>query len=82
MPIYEYRCALCGAVSEFIEGVTEAGELRPCTACGSGETTRMLSRGVQARGQGMIADRGGNTCCGREERCERPPCGDKEGCHR
>ena len=82
MPIYEYRCARCGAVSEFIEGFSEAGESRPCTACGSGETMRMLSRNVQARGQGMIADRGGNTCCGREERCERPPCGDREGCHR
>lgn len=49
MPIYEYRCARCGAVSEFIEGVTEAGESRPCTACGSGVMMRILSRGVQAR---------------------------------
>lgn len=82
MPIYEYRCARCGAVFEFIESFTETGSSKPCSVCGSGETTRMLSRGVQARGQGIIADRGGNTCCGRKERCEQPPCGDREGCHR
>ncbi len=82
MPIYEYRCARCGAVSEFIEAVTETGAARSCSACGSSETTRMLSRGVQARGQGIIADRGGSTCCGREERCDRPPCGDGSACRR
>jgi putative FmdB family regulatory protein len=76
MPIYEYRCARCGAVSEFIEGLSQSEESRACSACGSIETTRMLPRNVQARGQGIIADRGGSTCCGREERCDRPPCGD------
>jgi putative FmdB family regulatory protein len=82
MPIYEYRCARCGAVSEVIENVAEAGDSRPCSACGSAETMRLLSRGVQARGHGMMTGRGGNTCCGREERCDRPPCGDGGGCHR
>jgi putative FmdB family regulatory protein len=81
MPIYEYRCVRCGAVSEFIEGVIQAGESRPCSACGSTETERILSRGVQARSQGIIADRGGSTCCGREERCNQPPCSDG-GCRR
>jgi len=82
MPIYEYQCDRCGVVFEFIEAVTEAGTARSCSACGSGGTTRMLSRDVQARGQGIIADRGGSTCCGREERCDGPPCGDRDGCRR
>ncbi|MFH1079180.1 MAG: zinc ribbon domain-containing protein [Pseudomonadota bacterium] len=80
MPIYEYQCARCGTVFEFIERFSEAGESRPCGACGNGETKRMLSRGVQA--QGMIDNRSGSTCCGREERCDQPPCGDKGGCRR
>lgn len=76
MPIYEYQCDQCGSVQESIENVSDTGSSRTCSACGSGRMTRMLSRGVQARSQGIIADRGGSTCCGRQERCERPPCGD------
>lgn len=82
MPIYEYQCARCGAVFEFIEGFSEVEESRPCSACGSGRMTRMLSRGVQTPGERIFADRDGNTCCGREERCDRPPCGDGGGCRR
>jgi putative FmdB family regulatory protein len=81
MPIYEYRCAQCGAVTELIESIFQNGEPRNCNVCGSTKTERMLSRGVQARGQGIIAGRGGHTCCGREDRCDRPPCGDG-GCKR
>jgi putative FmdB family regulatory protein len=77
MPIYEYQCARCGAVFEFIEGFSEAKESRPCSACGGGRMTRMPSRGER-----ILADQGGNTCCGREERCDRPPCGDRGACRR
>jgi putative FmdB family regulatory protein len=70
VPIYEYQCARCDAVFEFIEGLSEAEESRPCNACGSSRMTRMLSRGER-----ILADRDGNTCCGLAERCDRPPCG-------
>ena len=81
MPIYEYRCDRCGAVFERIEGF-DAEESQPCEVCGKGRMTRMLSRGVQSRGTRVIANRGGSTCCGREERCDRPPCGEGGGCRR
>lgn len=81
MPIHEYRCDRCGTVFERIEGFDAEGP-ECCSACGSRRLTRMLSRGVQSRGGSILAGRGGSTCCGREERCERPPCGEGGGCRR
>lgn len=34
MPIYEYRCSQCGAISEFLVGVNHKEEALSCKQCG------------------------------------------------
>ena len=72
MPIYEYECLSCGRLSEFIEGIYGGASDRMCKNCAS--LKRVLSKGVTSRLEGIIGDRGGKTCCGREERDGSPPC--------
>jgi putative FmdB family regulatory protein len=44
MPIYEYRCNLCARAFELFEPRAGAEEIvRKCPACGSEETTKLLS---------------------------------------
>jgi len=79
MPIYEYRCRICGATSDFL---FTAGhdEIVSCKTCGSPEIERLISApSFLARPE----EHGpGHTCCGREERCEAPPCSGGGGCRR
>lgn len=79
MPIFEYRCESCGETSEFIEGVIEQAQAVLCARCGSPEMKRLLSRAV---GAAKKETAGGATCCGRPERCDRPPCGGEGRCGR
>jgi putative FmdB family regulatory protein len=80
MPIYEYECLGCGRLSEFIEGVYGEGADKVCSHCGGIALKRILSKGVTSRSDGMIGNRGGKTCCGREERCGSPPCSEPGAC--
>jgi putative FmdB family regulatory protein len=79
MPIYEYQCGNCGGTSEVIEGVIRQEQSVICPRCGSRTMTRLPSRGVGTPKRGSS---GGATCCGRQERCERPPCTTEERCRR
>ena len=82
MPIYEYRCVKCGKSSEFLVGVgQEKTEIR-CKNCGSTEMTRMVSAPFVSSGKGIIGSQHGKTCCGRDERCDTPPCSDDGSCSR
>jgi putative FmdB family regulatory protein len=79
MPIYEYRCEACGAVSEYLLGIGN-DELIKCRQCGSSKMDRILSASsftLQSSGRAP-----GRTCCGREERCETPPCSSGGTCMR
>lgn len=79
MPIYEYRCRVCGETSEYLLGVG-ADEDIFCKKCGSTKMERILSVPTF---MGRISERApGRTCCGREERCEAPPCSDGGTCRR
>ncbi len=71
MPIYEYRCNDCGAISEFLVGVSSKGETLNCKQCGSPHLEKMLSVSHSIT-SGKRSP--GHTCCGREERCATPPC--------
>ena len=82
MPIYEYECVSCGGLSEFIEVVSGGATDRMCKHCGGVSLRRVLSKGVTARMDGIIGDRGGKTCCGREDRCGSPPCDEPGSCCR
>ena len=79
MPIYEYRCRECGETSEFLSGLKE-GETISCRNCGSPNMERIMSA---VSFFGRTAERAlGYTCCGREERCETPPCSSGDMCRR
>ncbi len=76
MPIYEYRCRVCGATSEYLIGVGKDENIS-CKECGSIEMEKILS--VASFLTGVPERASGRTCCGREERCETPPCSSDGG---
>ena len=82
MPIYEYEGLGCGGLSEFIEGVSGKGADKVCSHCGGVSLQRVLSKGVTARRDGIIGDRGGKTCCGREDNSGSSPCDEPGSCCR
>jgi len=82
MPIYEYRCKDCGQISEFLEGVGEERVEKVCKYCKSKELSKIFSRSNVSMGGHIIGSQGGTTCCGRTERCEKPPCSDDGVCKR
>ncbi|MFZ5451965.1 MAG: FmdB family zinc ribbon protein [Thermodesulfobacteriota bacterium] len=86
MPTYEYECQACGYRFEARQGMTEA-VLKECPKC-QGTVQRLISGGTGfilkgkevgqpgRQGQTCSWEQSGVTCCGREERCGRPSCGD------
>ncbi len=88
MPTYEYECRQCGLRFERRQPMTE----RPLTECPEcrGEVRRLISGGVgfiiKGAGHGRAGQRGngcsleqiGKTCCGRDERCGKPSCGEEK----
>jgi putative FmdB family regulatory protein len=79
MPIYDYSCATCGKHFEHIQKLTEV--MNPtCPDCGSSSVNKLISTPGLVRANNR--PHGGQTCCGREERCEKPPCSADGGCHR
>lgn len=78
MPIYEYRCRECGQVAEvWVRG--SASGAKSCPSCGSTSLQKLPSASPLLK-SGL--KKGGSTCCGREERCEAPPCSSGQTCHR
>jgi len=78
MPIYEFRCRNCNARFEVL--VRAASSPVTCPNCGAALLEKQVSApAVVSAGEYREA---GRTCCGREGRCERPPCSDGSGCRR
>jgi putative FmdB family regulatory protein len=87
MPTYEYECSTCGARFQEFQTMSDA-PLTRCRRCGAG-VERIVSGGAGfiikgAKHGGSQRDRcsletSGTTCCGRDERCGRPACGNEEG---
>jgi len=76
MPTYVYECPRCGEFEEQ-QAISEPA-LQRCPTCGD------VVRRVIAGGTSFIMGGGGASanhcdrstpCCGRETRCDRPPCG-------
>jgi len=82
MPVYEYQCNNCGKISEFLVGVTQEKVEIKCKYCGSEELNKIFSKSNVSRSGHLIASQGGKTCCGRDERCDTPPCSDGGICKR
>jgi putative FmdB family regulatory protein len=78
MPIYDYKCHACGKASEFLISGSMDGSTLACPDCGSQNLERLLSTPTLLRS----TKKSGTTCCGREERCEKPPCSTGERCRR
>ncbi len=71
MPVYEYKCLECHKVSE-IFSKTMKQEKISCLFCNSVNLEKIYSVPGQVRVAGNKPK--GSTCCGREERCDKPPC--------
>lgn len=87
MPTYEYECESCGFTFERRQGMTE-NPLTECPEC-RGKVRRLIGGGtgfiLKGSGQKRIGhnnsqtcslEKTGRTCCGREERCGKPACGE------
>jgi putative FmdB family regulatory protein len=84
MPLYEYECENCGHVFELRHGMNEE-TVTQCPEC-HGKTSQKISGGtgfiIKGSGGGNAGNRSGScsfetsgrTCCGRDQRCEKPPC--------
>ncbi len=85
MPTYEYQCEVCGLRFERRQAITEP-PLEECPDCRR-KVHRVISGGAGfilkgfgsdrpgKRGGECSLERAGKTCCGRVERCGKPPCG-------
>ncbi len=70
MPIFEFKCGECGAGFESI-ALPGQETATSCPECGSEKLEKLFSTFTTPRNP---AASGGLTCCGREERCDSPPC--------
>ena len=78
MPIYEYQCDHCG---ERVEVLVRSRVAVPhCPHCGAELHERLFS--VPGVRKGPASPAHGGTCCGREERCDAPPCSSGGTCRR
>ena len=77
MPIYEYRCSECDSGFEVL---VRGNNAVSCPHCGSSAVEKLLSAPVMLSGQ--TTRKPGHTCCGRDERCEVPPCSEGSECRR
>lgn len=79
MPIYEYRCKSCDNITEFLMGIGEDVEIS-CSQCGGIEMEKVMSTAsFLNQTTGRIP---GQTCCGRQERCDTPQCSTGDTCRR
>jgi putative FmdB family regulatory protein len=77
MPIYDYRCKECGIISELL--LRNPNHDVRCPGCGSADMERLVSASYTIQ---VGSKSPGTTCCGRAERCEKPPCAGGETCRR
>ena len=74
MKIYEFKCEDCGSIFELLKD--ESVKLS-CQACGSVNIKRLFSSPLLVKD---YAKSEGRTCCGRDERCSAPLCGENGTC--
>jgi putative FmdB family regulatory protein len=77
MPIYDYECRQCGQRCEVFLRTQEAKAGR-CPGCGSASLERLVSTFSVLGGEHSE----GGTCCGRDTRCDSPPCSADDICRR
>jgi putative FmdB family regulatory protein len=87
MPTYEYVCKSCGYRFEKFQNMSDK-PIQKCPKCGK-NVKRLIGTGtgVIFKGSGFYATDYKNqssrkTCCGKTERCDKPPCSDDGTCKR
>lgn len=86
MPTYEYLCESCASRFDRLQRMS-APPLEQCPSCG-GPVRRVLAPGAAILTSSPGRDRLGSRhssgaceheqpCCGRDRRCDRPPCGER-----
>jgi len=80
VPTYEYECLACAHHLEAFQAMNDEA-LAECPRCG-GALRRVptagggvIVRGGATGAGGCALETTGRTCCGREARCGKPPCG-------
>ena len=76
MPIYDLKCKSCGRIFEAL--VRSPDERKRCPSCGSEDVEKLITSSYLIR----MDSSGGLTCCGRETRCDTPPCSLDGTCRR
>jgi putative FmdB family regulatory protein len=84
MITYEYECERCGLRFEHRHAITDAppetcpechGKIHQRISGGSGFIIRGgAEQQFGEKGDGCSLESSGQTCCGRTERCAKPPC--------
>ena len=77
MPIYEYRCRNCNST---FAALVRSGTPVTCPDCGGSSLKKLISAPFVLSGETIR--QAGRTCCGREERCDTPPCTEGSSCWR
>jgi putative FmdB family regulatory protein len=78
MPLYDYRCRDCGRTFEVFLRSTGMDPLT-CPDCGGDRVERLLSAFNVVN---PASGGGATTCCGRDSRCDSPPCSADDVCRR
>ncbi|MEP7215107.1 MAG: zinc ribbon domain-containing protein [Anaerolineaceae bacterium] len=65
MPIYEFRCADCGKVTNHFTRKVDTGLKVPCEHCKSAKTSRMMSKFGRTYSRSDIIERYGDPADGR-----------------
>jgi len=77
VPIYDYKCRQCGQVCEVFQRSQDERPVK-CPNCGGESLERLIST-FRVLGSGTSE---GATCCGRDTRCDSPPCSVDDVCRR
>lgn len=65
MPIYEYSCADCGRVNEFIINVGRNSDVLKCSKCGGANLEKIMSAANHTmKYEAPATSPMGSTCCG------------------
>lgn len=83
MPVFDYRCKDCGNTFEVI--ILSSATNTSCPSCGSINTEKTISSSYVVtrfshKRENFTQDH--SPCCGRSERCDKPPCSDGGVCRR
>ena len=64
MPIYEFRCAECGRITNYFTRKIDTDTKAPCEHCGSAKTSRMMSKFGRSYSRNEIIEKYGDSTDG------------------